>query len=40
MGSGKEVHTFPKGINPKMKGIVRLELELAYYNVAVQHVNH
>ena len=31
----KGVHTFPKGICPKMNVIVRLEYELAYYDSAV-----
>ena len=36
----RRVHTFPKGIKMKVNVIMRLELELAYYDVAVQHVNH
>ena len=36
----KGVHPFPKGISAKMNVIARLEFELSYYNVAVQHVNH
>ena len=36
----KGVHTFPKSISLKVNVIVRLEFELAYYNVADQHVNH
>ena len=36
----KRVHTFNKGISPKVKIITRLEFELAYYDVAVRHVNH
>ena len=31
----KGVHTFPKGICPKVNVIVRLEYELAYYDSAV-----
>ena len=31
----KEVHTFPKGICPKVNVITRLEFELAYYVSAV-----
>ena len=31
----KGVHTFPKGISPKVNVIVRLEYELAYYDSAV-----
>ena len=34
------VHTFPKDISLKMNVIVRLEFELAYNNVAVQHIYH
>ena len=34
-----KVHTFPKGINPKVNVIARLEFRLANYDVAVQHVN-
>ena len=29
-----------KGISPKVNVIERLEFELGYYGVAVQHVNH
>ena len=37
MGKGdKWVHTFPKGISPKVNVIARLEFELATYDVAVQ----
>ena len=36
----KGVHTFPKGICPKVNVIVRLGFELAYYDSAVQHFNH
>ena len=36
----KRIHTFPKGIGPKMNVIARLEFELVYYEVEVQHVNH
>ena len=35
-----EVHTFPKGICPKVNVIVRLEFELAYYDPAVHRFNH
>ena len=31
---------FSKGINPKVKVIMRLGFELAYYTVIVQHVRH
>ena len=34
------VHTFPKGICPKVNVVVRLEFELMYYDSAVQHFNH
>ena len=33
----KEIHNFPKGISPKLNIMARLEFELAYYEVAVQH---
>ena len=36
----KGVHTFPKGIFPKVNIIVRLEYELAYYDSAVHRFNH
>ena len=36
----REVHTFPKGISPKVTLIVQLEFELANYNVAVQYASH
>ena len=36
----KEVHTFPKGICPKVNVIARLEYELAYYDSAVPRFNH
>ena len=32
--------TFPKGVSPKVKIIARLEWELAYNDIAVQHVSH
>ena len=31
---------FPKGMNPKVNVIARLEFELTYYAVTVQHVSH
>ena len=34
------VHTFPKGICPKVNVIARLEFELAYYDSAVHRFNH
>ena len=37
---GKWIHTFPKGICPKVNVITRLEFELAYYNFGVQRFNH
>ena len=36
----KGVHTFPKGICPKMNIIARLEYELAYYDSVVHRFNH
>ena len=36
----KGVHTFPKGIFPKVNVIARLEYELAYYGSAVHRFNH
>ena len=36
----KGVHTFPKGIYPKVNVIARLEFELAYYDSAVHCFNH
>ena len=36
----KGVHTFPKGIFPKVNVIARLEYELAYYDSAVHRFNH
>ena len=36
----KGVHTFPKGICPKVNIIAQLENELAYYNSAVHRFNH
>ena len=37
---GEGLHTFPKGISPKMNAIARLKFELANYDITVQHVNH
>ena len=34
------VHTFPKGICPKVNVIARLEYELAYNESAVHPLNH
>ena len=39
-GRDKRVHSFHGGISPKMNVIARLEIELAYYDVTVQHVSH
>ena len=36
----KGVHTFPKGICPKVNVIAKLEYELAYYDSAVHRFNH
>ena len=36
----KGVHTFTKGICPKVNVIAWLEFELAYYDSAVQRFNH
>ena len=36
----KGVHTFPKGICPKVNVIARLEYELAYYDSTVHRFNH
>ena len=36
----KGVHTFPKGICPKVNVIARLEYELPYYDSAVHLFNH
>ena len=36
----REIHIFPKGISTKVSVLARLELELAYYDVAVQNINH
>ena len=33
----KGVHTFPKGVCPKVNVIARLEFELAYYDSALLH---
>ena len=35
----KEVHTFPKGISPKVNVLARLEFELAYYDVTIQYIS-
>ena len=36
----KEVHTFPKGIYPKVNVIALLGFELAHYDSAVQRFVH
>ena len=36
----KGTKTFPKAISPKVHLLARLEFELAYYSVAVQHVSN
>ena len=36
----KRVHTFPKSICPNGNIIVRLEFELSYFHVAIQHICH
>ena len=36
----KGVHTFPKGICPKVNVIARREYELAYYDSALHRFNH
>ena len=40
MEVNKDVHTFFKGISLKVNVIARLEFELAYYKVAVQHFSY
>ena len=34
------VHTFSKGIIPKVNLIPRLEFERVYFETAIQHINH
>ena len=36
----KKVHAFRNTISQNVNVITQLEFELAYYNDAVQHVNH
>ena len=36
----KRVHSFLKGISPKVNTVALLEFELAYKNPAVQHLNN
>ena len=35
-----EAHIFPKDFKPKVNTLARLEFELAFYDVTVQHINH
>ena len=39
-GLDKMVHTISKGISPKVNAIIRLESELAHYDVAIPVVRH
>ena len=39
-GGNKGIHDFPKSISLNMSVIVRLELELSYYDSTVQFVSH
>ena len=34
---GKKVHTFPKGISPKVNVIAGLEFEFTHFEATVQH---
>ena len=36
----KRVHTFRKGVYPKVNVIAQLEYKLAYYDFAVHRCNH
>ena len=36
----KSLHTIPKSISSKVNAQVPLEFELAYYDVAFQHINY
>ena len=38
--NSNRIHAFPKGISPKVNVIMQLQLELAYYDVAVQLFSH
>ena len=40
MGANKGVQTFHEADIPKVNPIAQLEHELAYYDIAVQHVSH
>ena len=33
-------YTFPKGINPKVKVIAKLELKLVYLEAVLEHFSH
>ena len=39
-GRDKRVHVFPKGYNPKVSVIAKLEFDLVYYDVAVLHISY
>ena len=34
------VHTFPKGISPKVNAVVQLEFKFAYFEAGVQNFSH
>ena len=34
----REVRTFPMSISPKVNALARLEFEIVYYDLAVQHI--
>ena len=38
-GWNQEIHTFPKGINPKVNIMTQKEFKFASYDFAVQHVS-
>ena len=40
MGWDKKVHAFTKGVSSKVKVMVWLELELAFFEVTAQHLSH
>ena len=40
IAEGNRIHTFPKGISPKVNVIAKQEFELAYFVAAVQYFNH
>ena len=40
LGADKEVDTFHKGISLKVKIIVQLEFELAYFEITLWHLSH